>query len=117
MSPALSQKALMPCLRIRCSQHLRDPVDAVRQIRALLTPGGVLGVRDVDWGSTTFYPENQGMRRFLTLYYELARRNGGEPNAGRHLRRWLREASFSEVRVTTATVSYTEPTATREWAR
>src|ERR1700694_5746526 len=66
-------------------QHLRRPVDALRQFRALLTPGGVLGVRDVDWGSTTFYPENQGIRGFLALYYELARRNGGEPNAGRHL--------------------------------
>jgi SAM-dependent methyltransferase len=59
-------------------QHLRDPVDALRQMMFLLKSGGVLGVRDVDWGSTTFYPENEGIRRFLTLYYELARRNGGE---------------------------------------
>jgi ubiquinone/menaquinone biosynthesis C-methylase UbiE len=71
-------------------QHLRRPVDALRQCRALLRSGGVVGVRDVDWGSTTFYPENQGIRRFLTLYYELARRNGGEPNAGRYLRHWFR---------------------------
>src|SRR5262249_15920343 len=58
-------------------QHLRRPVDALLQFRTLLTSGGVVGVRDVDWGSTTFYPENQGIRRFLALYYELARRNGG----------------------------------------
>jgi ubiquinone/menaquinone biosynthesis C-methylase UbiE len=96
-------------------QHLRQPVDALRQMRALLKAGGVIGVRDVDWGSTTFYPESDGMRRFLTLYYELARRNGGEAKAGRYLRRWLREAGFSETRVTTATVSYTDPIATREW--
>ncbi len=96
-------------------QHLGRPVDALRQIRTLLTPGGMVGVRDVDWGSTTFYPENQGMRRFFTLYYELARRNGGEPNAGRYLRRWFREAGFAEARVTTSTVSYTDEAATREW--
>jgi ubiquinone/menaquinone biosynthesis C-methylase UbiE len=96
-------------------QHLRKPVDALRQMMFLLKSGGVLGVRDVDWGSTTFYPENDGIRRFLTLYYELARRNGGEANAGRFLRRWLREAGFSETRVSTATVSYTDPVATREW--
>ena len=53
-------------------QHLRRPVDALRQFRALLTSGGVVGVRDVDWGSTIFYPENQGIRRFLALYYKLA---------------------------------------------
>lgn len=98
-------------------QHLRDPVDALRRMQTLLKPGGVLGVRDVDWGSATFYPENDGMRRFLTLYSELARRNGGEANAGRYLRRWLREAGFSETRVTTATVSYMDPGATCEWGK
>ena len=72
-------------------------------------------MRDVDWGSTTFYPENQGMRRFLTLYYELARRNSGEPNAGRYLRRWFREAGFAESACTTSTVSYTDQAATGEW--
>jgi ubiquinone/menaquinone biosynthesis C-methylase UbiE len=97
-------------------QHLRRPVEALRQFRHLLTPGGIVGVRDVDWGSVTFYPENQGMRRFLALYYDLARRNGGEPNAGRHLRHWFREAGFVETLVTTSTVSYADPAATREWA-
>jgi hypothetical protein len=42
------------------------------------------------------------------LYYELARRNGGEPNAGRYLRHWFREAGFVETR--------SDPGATREWA-
>jgi ubiquinone/menaquinone biosynthesis C-methylase UbiE len=96
-------------------QHLKQPVEALRSMRALLTREGVLGVREVDWGSATFYPENAGMRRFLGLYYALARRNGGEPNAGRCLRRWLREAGFSEVRVSTATTSYADPVSTREW--
>jgi ubiquinone/menaquinone biosynthesis C-methylase UbiE len=83
-------------------QHLRRPVDALRQFRALLTSGGVAGVRDVDWGSTIFYPENQGIRRFLALYYELARRNGGEPGAGR-----IFDIGFARR-------DY--PAATREWA-
>ena len=89
-------------------QHLRRPVDALVQMRNLLKPGGVVGVRDADWGSTTFYPENEGMRRFLAMYYDLARRNGGEPNAGHHMRRWFREAGFAETQITTSTTSYTE---------
>lgn len=97
-------------------QHLRQPVDALKQMRRLLAPGGVLGIRDVDWGSTIFYPESNGIRRFLDLYYELAQRNGGEPNAGRHLRYWLREAGFAETRVSTSTVFYADPGQTREWA-
>jgi len=31
------------------------------------------------------------------------------------LRRWLREAGFSETRVSTTTVSYTDSVATQEW--
>lgn len=97
-------------------QHLSRPVDALKQISHLLKPGGFVGVRDVDWGSTTFYPESPAIRRFLALYTDLAHRNGGEPNAGRHMRRWFREAGFSQTRVTTSTVSYTDAAATQEWA-
>jgi long-chain acyl-CoA synthetase len=97
-------------------QHLPRPVDALEQMRSLLTPGGLVGARVVDWGSATFYPENPGIARFLALYYELARRDGGEPNAGRHLPRWLRQAGFVDLRVSTSTVSYTEPTAIQAWA-
>jgi ubiquinone/menaquinone biosynthesis C-methylase UbiE len=97
-------------------QHLRRPIDALRQFRSLLSSGGVVGARDVDWGSTTFYPENQGMRRFLGLYYDLAHRNGGEPNAGRFLPHWFHEAGFTRTRVSASTGSYTDPAATREWA-
>jgi hypothetical protein len=97
-------------------QHLRHPVDALRQLRGLLAPCGVLGVRVVDWGSAIFYPESEGMRRYLALQFDLARRNGAEPNAGRYLRRWLREAGFGETRLTTSTESDTDAHATRDRA-
>ena len=97
-------------------QHLARPVEALAHMRRLLKPEGVIGVRDVDWGSAIFYPENAGMRRFLAMYYELARRNGGEPNAGRHLRGWFRAAGFTRTRVTTSATSYADAAATREWA-
>jgi ubiquinone/menaquinone biosynthesis C-methylase UbiE len=97
-------------------QHLHRPVEALRQMRVLLAPGGVLGVREVDWDSATFYPESKGILRFLRLYYSLTCRDGGEPNAGRYLPRWVREAGFVDIRVSTSTVSYTEPAATRAWA-
>lgn len=95
-------------------QHLRRPVEALRQMRSLLAPGGVLGVRVLDWGSTIFYPESEGMRRYLAIQFDVDRRDGTEPNAGRHLRRWLREAGFGETRVTSSTESDAEAHSTRE---
>jgi ubiquinone/menaquinone biosynthesis C-methylase UbiE len=97
-------------------QHLRRPVDALRQMRSLLAPGGVLGVRVFDWGSAIFYPESEGMRRCLALRFELRRRDGAEPNAGRYLRRWFREAGFGETRITTSTESDAVAQATRDRA-
>lgn len=97
-------------------QHLRRPVDALRHMRALLAPGGVLGVRVVDWGSAIFHPESEGIHRFLALQYDLARLNGTDPNAGRHLRRWFREAGFGETRVTSSTESDADADATRDRA-
>ena len=63
-----------------------------------------------------FIRKTKEFAAFLALYYELARRNGGEPNAGRYLRYWFRDAGFVETRVTTSTVSYTNSAATLEWA-
>jgi ubiquinone/menaquinone biosynthesis C-methylase UbiE len=97
-------------------QHLKEPIRALEQVRRLLTPGGVVGARDVDWGSTTFFPQTEGMRRFLELYYELAERNGGQANAGRFMRRWFREAGFETVTTTTSTESYASDAATLAWA-
>ena len=97
-------------------QHLRRPVDALRQMRALLAPGAVLGVRVVDWGSAIFYPESKGMQRYLALHYGLARRNGTEPNAGRYLRRWLLEAGFGEARVTASIEFDADSEATKDRA-
>jgi len=95
-------------------QHLRHPSDALRQMRTLLAPGGLLAVRVVDWGTAIFYPETEGMRRLLALQFDLARRNGGEPNAGRYLRRWLREAGFAEMHVTSSTESDGDARSTQE---
>jgi hypothetical protein len=38
------------------------------------------------------------------------------PRSTLRLSNWFREAGFVETRVTTSTVSYTDPAATREWA-
>jgi ubiquinone/menaquinone biosynthesis C-methylase UbiE len=78
-------------------QHLPDPVAALRAMRALTRPGGIVAVRDADYEVMTWYPAEPRLERWLTLYREVARRNAGEPDAGRFLLAWARAAGFTDV--------------------
>ncbi|MDE3009088.1 MAG: methyltransferase domain-containing protein [Acidobacteriota bacterium] len=96
-------------------QHVTDPVAALREMRRVVKPDGLVAVRDTDFGAFTWYPEDERLSRWLAIYHEMTRRNGAQADAGRRLKAWAHEAGFRELDVSSSNWTFEQPEERAWW--
>ncbi|MDG6243348.1 MAG: methyltransferase domain-containing protein [Methanolobus sp.] len=80
-------------------EHLKEPVQALANLRRVLRKGGTITVIEGDHGSCFFHPETEaGVKAWHSLV-EVQARLGGNSLIGRQAYTLLKKAGFSDVAV------------------
>ncbi|KAI5304466.1 hypothetical protein KEM56_006465 [Ascosphaera pollenicola] len=99
-------------------QHVRNPVDILREMRRVARHGGIVAARESIFAGFKWYPESAEMSSWLATYMQVARHNGGEPDAGLLLHVWAKKAGFSREQITcsSSTWCYSTPAEIEWWS-
>jgi ubiquinone/menaquinone biosynthesis C-methylase UbiE len=95
-------------------QHVGDPVAALEEMRRVCRPGGLVAVRDSDYPTFRFFPDEPDIDAALAAYGELTRINGANWDAGRRLLHWANQVGFASVTPSASAWCFATPPE-REW--
>ncbi|MEM7095591.1 MAG: methyltransferase domain-containing protein [Actinomycetota bacterium] len=95
-------------------QHVSDPVAALAEMKRVCKPGGTVAVRDADYAAMHWAPQSDRLDEWQRIYRAVAYANDAEPDAGRWLLGWARQAGFTDITPSIDTWLFADD-ASREW--
>jgi SAM-dependent methyltransferase len=79
--------------------HIDDPATLIACLIAMLAPGAVVILEDIDFTGSFCHPDCAAYRRYVELYRETVRRRGGNADVGPMLPALLLDAGLEDVEV------------------
>jgi SAM-dependent methyltransferase len=79
--------------------HLPEPLPVLVWMAQAVRAGGVVAVEDIDFSGYFSHPACPALHRYVELYEQVVRRNGGDPCIGPRLPELFRQAGLQGIRL------------------
>jgi SAM-dependent methyltransferase len=86
--------------------HLADPPAALREAARVARPGGLMALREGDYGAAFWFPASAAWEAWRDAHQRVARAGGTEMDAGRRLLAWLGQAGLAAAEVSGSIWTY-----------